>query len=466
MKSLVWFRNDLRICDNPALSAAMADGPCIAVYCLSVDQWDEHDLSPAKRSLIVRQLRDLQQQLETLNVPMLVLSCPRYKDIPHHLVETARRLNTSQLYFNHEYELNERRCAQAVVEALNAEQVTCRAFHDQCALKPGSVLNQHGDMYKVFSAFKRAYIKNFWEQTRAVYKRPEKQKKLELDSDLKCLDELDICTEWDESWPAGEVLAQDRLQAFINKRVHQYKAERDFPALDATSELSPYLAVGALTTTQCLNTALSANEGLLDGGKRGVDTWISELIWRDFYRHLLYAFPKLCRYQAFKAETERLPWRHDEYMFERWKQGRTGYPLVDAAMRQLKQRAWMHNRLRMVCAMFLTKHLFIDWRWGERYFMQMLVDGDLASNNGGWQWSASTGVDAVPYFRIFNPVRQSERFDPDGKFIRKYVHELASLENKSIHMPTVEQAEELNYPAPIIDHKQAVADTKAWFKAL
>jgi deoxyribodipyrimidine photo-lyase len=215
-----------------------------------------------------------------------------------------------------------------------------------------------------------------------------------------------------------------------------------------------------------MHAALSLNHGSLSEGQQGIATWINELIWREFYKHLLVDFPQLCRFKPFKPETDRLPWKQDSELFEAWKAGRTGFPIVDAAMRQLKQTAWMHNRLRMVVAMFLTKHLFIDWRLGEAYFMSMLVDGDLASNNGGWQWSASTGVDAVPYFRIFNPTRQSQRFDERGDFIRQYLPELSGLDNKSIHMPSAQQAKALAYPLPIVDHSAAVAQTKLWFKRL
>jgi len=462
----MWFRSDLRIYDNPALAAAMQKGECIAVYCLCHEQWDAHDVSPAKRSLIVRQLVELESALSRLNVPLIVLDCKIFERVPEALADLCARLGIGSLCFNHEYELNERRCARAVRDRLVDAGVEVAACHDQCALKPGSVLNNDGKMYKVFSAFKRAYLKAFTEQTRAMMNRPTKQSPSDIPSELDALDPKGVASPWDDQWPAGEDEAHDRLNRFVEHRIKQYKTRRDFPADEATSELSPYLAVGAISTVQCLHAAITMNHGELSGGHPGIDTWISELIWRDFYRHLLYSFPELCQYQAFKPETDALPWRHDEALFEAWKSGKTGYPIVDAAMRQLSERAWMHNRLRMVCAMFLTKHLFIDWRWGERYFMQTLVDGDLASNNGGWQWSASTGVDAVPYFRIFNPVRQSERFDPDGEFVRKYVKELASVEGKSVHMPDNETARKLGYPEPIVDHKTAVAQTKTWFKEL
>jgi len=185
------------------------------------------------------------------------------------------------------------------------------------------------------------------------------------------------------------------------------------------------------------------------GAGEGAAVWISELAWRDFYRHIMACFPSLAQGSPFKSETALLQWRHDHEQFQAWCDGQTGYPLVDAAMRQLNETGWMHNRLRMVTAMFLTKHLFIDWRWGEAHFMRRLIDGDFAANNGGWQWSASTGTDAVPYFRVFNPVRQSERFDPQGVFIQRYVPELRGLSGKALHRPWPVDG----YPAPIVDHQ-------------
>ena len=186
----------------------------------------------------------------------------------------------------------------------------------------------------------------------------------------------------------------------------------------------------------------------------GFWNWISELIWREFYRHILTGFPRVCKHRPFKPETDKLPWRQEHKQFEAWCAGRTGFPLVDAGMRQLVQTGWMHNRVRMVDAMFLTKDLFIDWRWGERYFMQNLVDGDFASNNGGWQWSASTGTDAAPYFRIFNPFSQSSRYDPDGSFICCFVPELSGLRAPRIHRPHEPSSVDLDYPRPIVDRKE------------
>lgn len=459
----MWFRSDLRVYDNPALFEAMSAGPTLAVYVITEGQWQKHGISPAKRALILRQLKCLHKELQKLNVPLLILACDTFKQLPEELGQLLERLEIDSLFYNHEYEVNERACAHKVEQLFQDRGLSVRAFHDACLIPPGTIRNKQGEPYKVFSAFKRAVFEVHDSRARDIYNRPDAQRSIKFTSDINALKVDNFLA---QLWPAGEDEAHDRLNHFMDRAIKQYKKLRDFPAADATSEISPYLAVGALSTTQCMQAALSLNSGSLSEGNEGIACWINEIIWREFYRHLLVDFPDVCRHKAFKPETERLPWKHDDKLFSAWKDGLTGYPLVDAAMRQLNETGWMHNRLRMVTAMFLTKHLFIDWRLGEAYFMSKLVDGDLASNNGGWQWSASTGVDAVPYFRIFNPVTQSQRFDPDGEFIRRFLPELSHLDNKSIHMPTEKQARAAGYPLPMVEHARAVAQTKYWFKSL
>jgi deoxyribodipyrimidine photo-lyase len=256
-------------------------------------------------------------------------------------------------------------------------------------------------------------------------------------------------------WPAGESAAGARLDAFADGVIDAYRDERDFPSLPATSCLSPYLAAGVLSAGQALRAALAANQGELESGKAGAATWINELLWREFYQHLLAACPALSMHQPMKPETAAVPWRDAPDDLRAWQQGRTGLPIVDAAMRQLLALGWMHNRLRMVTAMFLTKNLLIDWRLGEAWFMAHLVDGDLAANNGGWQWSASTGADSVPYFRVFNPLSQSRKFDPRGVFLREWLPELAHLDDNAIHDPSPMERAAAGYPAPIVDLPQS-----------
>jgi deoxyribodipyrimidine photo-lyase len=265
-------------------------------------------------------------------------------------------------------------------------------------------------------------------------------------------------------FPAGEAEAQRRLAAFTASAIHSYRDERDRMDLEGTSGLSPYLRFGMLSARQAAWAALEAVAKAEDTASRqGAETWLNELIWREFYAAILYHFPAV-RQVAFRPALRGLPWRDDPADFAAWSEARTGYPVVDAAMRQLKATGWMHNRARMITASFLTKDLLVDWRLGERYFMQQLLDGDPASNNGGWQWTAGTGTDAAPYYRVFNPVLQGIKFDPQGAYIRRWVPELAAAPLEFIHAPWNMPIEAQrrhgcilgeHYPFPIVDHAWA-----------
>lgn len=472
MSNLVWLRSDLRIYDNPALYHAMAKGPTVAVYCLADKQWDQHGLSDIKRRLIVDHLFELEEQLAKLNVPLLVIDCGLFSSIPQRVSDLCGDLNITNVYYNHEYEVNEKSCSDRVVNQLSQINIECKGYHDQCIIAPGSILNGSRECYKVFSAYAKNWQSNLAVLARPLYNKPKPQLELTLKSDISCLKNhlINVDSQTKEQWPVGEDEAHDRLNEYIEQNVNDYHNGRDFPDLDATSHLSVYLALGVLTTRQCLQAMVSHSqhdiELLFEVSGDGARCWLNELVWREFYRHILVAFPKVCKGKPFKDLTDNLPWKADNQDFQAWCQGKTGVPLVDAAMRQLNTTGWMHNRLRMVAAMFLSKHLQIDWRLGEAYFYGKLADADLASNNGGWQWSASTGVDAVPYFRIFNPYRQAERFDPKGDFVRKYVTELASIQGKAIHQPSKALAMKYGYPTPIVDLKIAAEHTKVLFKNL
>ena len=471
--NLMWFRRDLRLHDNPALYAAMQADTTIAVYFLTMEQWAIHAVAPVQQDLFLRQLQSLAKDLNQLGVPLIILDAKTFSAVPNMMFDFVNKHDIKHIYFNHEYEWNESQLTQLTCAKLAAHNSKVYGFHDQCLIAPGEIQNKQGSFYKVFTAFKNEYLSQLHDKSRPLYPMPAKQTACDISADVHLLDSIkqgsvtqdddENKQQWQSLWPASEEHALGLLDAFIHERIFDYKALRDIPSANGTSSLSPYLAIGAISVRQCFQAAMSTPKGL---DNEGVHTWVVELIWRDFYRHLIVAYPEVCRFKPFKENTDQLPWKQDKKLFDAWCQGRTGYPLVDAAMRQLLATGWMHNRLRMVAAMFLTKHLFIDWRLGEQFFMQHLVDGDLASNNGGWQWSASTGVDAVPYFRIFNPTRQSQRFDESGAFIRKYVPELASLDNKSIHQPNGQQIKQCGYVAPIVDHKNAVAETKAYFKQL
>lgn len=466
---LVWFRRDLRTLDHTALKAALDSGqPVVACFIATPEQWREHHMAPMQADLIARRLEYLNDELESLNVPFLYKEVPSFSDCTEVISEWAKTLEATSVMANIHYEVNERELDAQVSEALASHDIDLELFHDKCVHPPTTVLNKQGEYFKVFTPFKRAWLTQF--QMPAVTK-PQEQAPLSSKL-LEQLEPIRFSSDFTFSYPressedwfasTNDVLKQ--LREFARERSDAYKEERDFPAIDGTSQLSPYLAIGALSPRQCIARLYAENQQ--NDLTEGKATWLSEIIWREFYQHLLVFEPKLVKGKGFIDWEDKIQWSYDEQAFERWKAGATGYPIVDAAMRQLNQTGWMHNRLRMVVASFLTKDLHIDWRWGEAYFMSKLVDGDFAANNGGWQWSASTGCDGQPYFRIFNPISQGEKFDSDGQFVRHWVPEIKSVPNKYIHKPwTWEGFSLLEYHKPMVDHKTEREITLRLFKS-
>lgn len=468
----MWFRADLRITDNAALAQACeaANDGVVAVFTICPGQWREHDWGIAKVDFILRNLHELADALDTRSIPLKIIETDRFADVPEVLLKLAQDTRCDALYFNDEYEVNERERDDAVVAAFADDKRTVHRFVDQTILNVARIRTGKDDFYSVFTPFKKTWISRWQEHETAEFATPGKQEKIDIVSDNvpESVGDFPGDNARDDLWPAGEKAAKSRLTRFINDRAGDYDESRDLPAQNGTSTLSPYLACGILSPRTCLRAALDANQNKIDSGSKGISTWISELIWREFYRHVLIGWPRVSKHRAFKKETEDLDWSGSEKDFDAWKNGKTGIPIVDAGMRQLAQTGWMHNRVRMIVAMFLTKNLFQDWRKGERWFMQHLVDGDLASNNGGWQWSASTGTDAAPYFRIFNPMSQAEKYDPDAEYIKKFVPELSDLSAKEIHADPNKRdwPDEIDYPDPIVDLKESRQDAIDAFKAL
>lgn len=460
MTQLVWFRNDLRLTDNPALTAALAHGEALeACYLITPEQWAEHDWAPAKTELLLRSLQSLAEDLARLGIPFHILSLSRFRDSSDALATLCRERGLSHVHANEEYAVNERHRDSQVLARLRQHRRALKIHRDQTVVPVDRLLTGQHQAYSVFTPYSRRWWQWLGEHPVTLLPRPKAQSKPYTPAEVPTL------TDWRSSlanWlEAGETGAHRALEAFIESRIHRYGEARDFPAQSTTSVLSPYLALGILSPRQCL---VAAREAMNDSASaESARAWVNELAWRDFYIQILYHYPRVSRHQPFRSETQALPWQPTGQAFERWATGDTGIPLVDAAMRQLNTTGWMHNRLRMVAAMFLSKNLFIDWREGERYFMQRLVDGYLPSNNGGWQWSASTGTDAAPYFRIFNPVTQSERFDPDGAFIRQYVPEIAHLKGKALFNPDGRVS---GYPSPMVDLKASRKEAIARFQAL
>ncbi len=470
MNNLVWFRRDLRISDNRALTAACNSGCGVnAVYVLTPQQWQQHDESAAKLAFWHACLQKLEADLATLGIGLRLLVAPSFSEVPRALLQLAKSIGATGLYFNNEYECNENARDDAVCATFATAGIKTRRCDDRVLLPPGSVLTGNSSYYTVFTPFLKAWLKKAAETDLAPLPAP-KPPGAALVIEKPASAAWHCNSDWrSDLWPAGEAAAQQILQKFAAGRVGEYHQKRDFPGVNGTSLLSPYLAAGILSPRQCL-AALTGGQKNWPAEGSGAWVWLSELVWRDFYAHVLVGFPRVSRGQPFKLQTKALHWNYDPEKLEKWQNGQTGFPIVDAAMRQLRQTGWMHNRLRMIAAMFLSKYLFVDWRLGEKFFMQNLLDGDLAANNGGWQWSASTGTDAVPYFRIFNPFSQSARFDPDGSFIRKFCPELAEVPTPALHDPKKLAAAvsslKIDYPPLLVDPQKARQQVMAAFKAI
>lgn len=473
MRSLVWFKKDLRVSDQLALHHAckQSDEGVIGLYIIDISMWEDHAVSHCQIEFILRGLALLQTDLNKIGIPLLIKQIDSTQHIPAYVLKVMQEHHLNALFYNREYEVNEKKRDTAVTQLLKKHTIEMHAFDDQLILSPQSTLKSNGEYFKVFTPYKRNWLTVLSSNKKlSLLSKPTVLKPIQIASSKIPTKLPNIHSTVDPTlWPAGEAAAHALLRAFMKEDVSHYDKSRDFPALDKTSKLSPYLALGMISPRECFLTALEHNHFEFDSGNKGTQTWMSELIWREFYRSILIAVPRICMNKAYQVATDNLPWNDDDKLLEKWKVGKTGFPIVDAAMRQLNAIGWMHNRLRMVVAMFLSKNLFLDWRLGEKYFSENLIDFDFASNNGGWQWSASTGTDAVPYFRLFNPTSQSERFDQEGKFIREYCPELKTFSNREIHNPYAKNPQLANscgYPKPIIDYKLSRERILGAFKKL
>ena len=477
---LVWFRRDLRTEDNAALSMALRS--CQRVLCVFL--FDREILDPLPRQdrrveFIRESLVELDAGLRQLSgKPLAGLICLQGKALDA-IPQLAQQLGVQAVFAARDYEPAAlARDAQAEA-ALAILHIAFLRTKDHTIFDGREVLTQTNKPYTVFTPYKRAWLSHVGEglvpihdcQTRAsalAERPPSLARPVPALKDLgfvpSNLGQLRI--------PTGMSGSQKLLADFL-ERMQSYDTTRDFPAVKGPSYLGVHLRFGTVSVRQLVNLALPLHLA----GNSGASTWLGELVWRDFYFQILANFPHAA-HSCFKPEYEQIQWEEGEraaQLFDAWKQGRTGYPLVDAAMAQINQTGYMHNRLRMVAGSFLVKHLGIDWRWGERYFAEMLNDFALSANNGGWQWVSSSGCDAQPYFRIFNPVSQSEKFDAQGKFIKRYLPQLSGLAGKAMHAPWLGKADELknagvvlgdNYPHPVVDHAQARARTLLRYGAM
>jgi len=467
--ALVWFRRDLRLDDHAALHQALRDHA--RVFCAFV--FDRAILDPLPRrdrrvEFIRHALAELDAALRERGGALIVRHGHATEEIPR----LAAQLGVTAVYASRDYEpaavARDATVAEALRRVGGAEFFD---FKDQVIFERDELLTQAGKPFSVFTPYKNAWLRKLAGSALAPWPIEGLTDRLAApprDGGLPTLAELGF--EGTDlaglRLPLGMSGAQALFRDFI-ERIDAYGDRRDFPALRGPSYLSAHLRFGTISIRQLAAFAHGH-------GGRGAETWLSELIWRDFYQMILWHRPDVVAH-AFKPEYDAIRWDEAPELFAAWREGRSGYPLVDAAMRQLDATGYMHNRLRMVAASFLCKDLGIDWRRGEGHFAEKLLDFDLAANNGGWQWAASTGCDAQPYFRIFNPVTQSEKFDPAGKFIRRYVPELARVPDRFIHAPwrmTAAQQQECgvivgrDYPAPVVDHAAARARTLARYGAV
>jgi deoxyribodipyrimidine photo-lyase len=452
--ALVWFRRDLRLADHAALHAALTAAG--RVHCVFVFDTEILGALPGSRDrrveFIWESVAELKAGLERQGATLYVRHGRAREELPR----LAQALGVGGVFANHDYE--PAACARdaAVAQVLRRAGIAFETRKDQVIFEKDEVMSQAGTPFSVFTPYKNAWLKKLTPFFLKAY--PTEKHFIRL------------AREPAQAMPALEAMGFTRtnlralgippgmtgaakLYTDFRKRLDEYHERRDFPAVKGPSYLSVHLRFGSISVRKLARAAHQA-------GSRGAQVWLSELVWRDFYFQILYHHPRVVD-RAFKPEYDALDFPNDERLFAAWREGRTGYPLVDAAMRQLNQTGYMHNRLRMIAASFLVKDLLVDWRRGERYFADHLNDFDLAANNGGWQWAASTGCDAQPYFRIFNPVTQSQKFDPQGRFIRKYVPELAGCSESGIHAPWMLAAEEQQraglilgktYPLPVVDH--------------
>ena len=465
-RALVWMRRDLRLDDNAALLAAARESAHVAcAFVLDPALLRSDRVGAPIVQFFFDALVELRGALRAAGSDLILREGDAREEIP----ALARELGADAVHFNEDYEPAAIARDAHVGAALRSGGVHVGMHLDHVYFGADEIVQQSGKPYVVFTPYRRR-----WDQRLAVERRLPYPSREGLKAKLLRRDILPPSREVPQpseygftrssAYPqSGETRAGEMLAAFVRDGLSQYGDTRNTPAVEGTSQLSPHLRAGTIGIRTCVDAALRARSSASPHAAENIAVWISELAWRDFYQMILRTFPRVAD-GPFVEAAANLPWRDDEAAFAAWCAGTTGYPIVDAAMMQLNETGWMHNRLRMIVASFLTKHLLIDWRKGERYFEQRLADADLAANNGGWQWSASTGNDGVPYFRVFNPIVQGQNFDPDGAFVRRMLPALARVPTSYVHKPwemppLIARAARCeigeDYPAPIVDHKFA-----------
>ena len=458
--SLVWFRRDLRDYDHAALFHALQESN--HVFCIFI--FDKEILNALKNKedrrveFIWESVKELKESLREKKSDLIVT----YDLASNAISRAIDEFKIEAIYVNRDYEPQAIKRDQAIKNLAIKKNIAFYDFKDQVVFEKDEILTALEKPYTVFTPYKNNYLKKLSQTTLprfdiepfiknlAQFKSEPLLTLKDMGFQTTNLHEIKIHT----GMTGGKLLVED-----FKERMAFYNKTRDFPAIKVVSYLSVHLRFGTVSIRQLFRLAL-------ESFSEGSETWLNELIWREFYFQILFHRPDVALGKAFKKEYESIAFENNPDYFKAWTEGKTGYPIVDAAMRQLNQTGFMHNRLRMIAASFLVKDLLIDWRWGEAYFAEKLIDFDLSANNGGWQWAASTGCDAQPWFRIFNPITQSLRFDAQGKFIKKYIPELNSLDNNEIHAPWLSQnTQKIDYPKPVVDHASQRIKALALYKS-
>ena len=451
---LLWFRQDLRLSDNPALVAAARKGPVIPVYILDDEAADQWKRGGASRWWLHHSLAALDKDLQKLGSRLILRRGPSAKVLKALVTETG----ALAVHWNRQYEPWAIARDTHLKEQLKANGLQTESFNASLLREPWEMKTGAGGPYRVFTPFWRAVRAD----TTSIdlspaprqIKGPDAWPKSELLASWKLLPtKPDWATGFGPLWTPGERGARKRLDTFLSSALDGYAGNRDRPDIEATSRLSPHLHFGEISPRQVCKAAMAHAQS--QGQESGADKFMSEVGWREFSYHLLYHFPHLPE-RNYRETFDAFPWNDDDTTFRKWTRGQTGYPVVDAGMRELWATGYMHNRVRMVAASFLIKHLLIPWQRGANWFWDTLLDADLANNSASWQWVAGSGADAAPYFRIFNPVMQGEKFDPEGLYVRRWIPELAKCPDRFIHRPwEAPEFTSLRYPAPIVDHGMA-----------
>ncbi|MGA2247225.1 MAG: deoxyribodipyrimidine photo-lyase [Verrucomicrobiota bacterium] len=459
-----WFRRDLRISDNTALSEAAGRAKTvIPVFIFEDAGRTGPDVGAARLAFLLQSTGSLQKDLAELGYPLIIRGGKSAELLPR----LCRETGAQAVFANKRYEPYAQQRDERIAQALLKIGVGFELFKDAVIWEEQDILTKSGNPYTVFTPYSKAWRAKSVAPPRPRPGRAKIKVEIPLSDALPSMpDEIGHALKQTIP-PAGERAALEQWRRFLAGPVYEYARLRDLPALAGTSQLSPHLRAGTIGIRTVVAGLKTAREKAGPRQAAGCDAFLNELIWREFYSQVLHNFPRVTQ-GAFRPEYDRLQWSDNREHFEAWCHGRTGYPMVDAAMRCLNATGWMHNRLRMIVAMFLTKDLLIHWQWGERYFMRQLVDGDLAANNGGWQWSAGTGTDAAPYFRIFNPVSQARKFDPDGAFVRRWLPELKDLPDDLVHRPweNPRLLARSNYPPRIVLHEEQREKCLAMFRAV